>query len=77
MRIKFINPFGNDALGKGGSGDILTGFIASFIAQGASTADALIAASYYHATAAKQAGVDMSNYGVAPLDIVEYVRKML
>ena len=74
---QFINPFGNDALGKGGSGDILTGFIASFIAQGASTADALIAASYYHASAAEQVGKERSNYGVTPLDIVEYVRKVL
>lgn len=74
---QFINPFGNDALGKGGSGDILTGFIASFIAQGTSTLEALIAASYYHATAAEQVGKEVSNYGVTPLDIVEYVRKVL
>ena len=74
---QFINPFGNDALGKGGSGDILTGFIASFIAQGTNTVDALIAASYYHATAAEQVGKELSNYGVTPLDIVEYVRKVL
>jgi len=74
---QFINPFGNDALGKGGSGDVLTGFIASFIAQGTSTTDALIAASYYHASAAEQVGKELSNYGVTPLDIVEYVRKVL
>jgi len=74
---QFINPFGNDALGKGGSGDVLTGFIASFLAQGASTMDALIAASYYHATAAEQIDQEYSNYGATPLDIIEYVRKSL
>ena len=74
---QFINPFGHDALGKGGSGDVLTGFIASFIAQGASTIDALIAASYYHANAAEQKGKELSNYGVTPLDLIEYVRKSL
>jgi len=74
---QFINPFGHDALGKGGSGDVLTGFIASFIAQGASTIDALIAGSYYHANAAEQMGNELSNYGVTPLDLIEYVRKSL
>ena len=74
---QLINPFGNDALGKGGSGDVLTGLIASFIAQGASTENALIAASYYHASAAEQAGEELSNYGITPLDIIECVRKML
>ena len=74
---QFINPFGNDALGKGGSGDVLTGFIASFIAQGASTVNALIAASYYHANAAEEVGKELSNYGVTPLDLIEYVRRTL
>ena len=74
---QFINPFGNDALGKGGSGDVLTGFIASFLAQGASAMDTLIAASYYHATAAEQIGQEYSNYGATPLDIIEYVKKSL
>ncbi len=74
---QFINPFGNDALGKGGSGDVLTGFIASFRAQGTNTLNALIAASYYHASAAEQIGKELSNYGVTPLDIIEYVRRSL
>lgn len=74
---QFINPFGNDALGKGGSGDVLTGFIASFIAQGATTTDAIVAACYYHGTAAEQSSKNLSNYGVTPLDIIEYVRKNL
>ncbi|MEH7276985.1 NAD(P)H-hydrate dehydratase, partial [Neobacillus vireti] len=42
----YINPHGHDALGKGGSGDILTGLIASFLAQGADPIHALISASY-------------------------------
>lgn len=70
----WINPFGNDALGKGGSGDVLTGLIASFIAQGSSSLNALLSASYFHAYGAEQAGMDISNYGVSPMDIIEYVR---
>lgn len=73
----FVNPFGNDALGKGGSGDVLTGIVASFIAQGAEPTEALIAASYYHATAAEVLTEKYSSYGVTPSDIIEYVRKVL
>ncbi len=74
---QWINPFGNDALGKGGSGDVLTGLIASFVSQGAEVKDALLAACYHHAHAAEQLGTKWSTYGVLPLDIIDYVRKTL
>lgn len=74
---QWINPYGNDALGKGGSGDVLTGLVASFLSQGADAKDALLAASYQHAHAAEQLGLEWSTYGVLPLDIIEYVRKRL
>ena len=50
----FINPYGHDALGKGGSGDVLTGVITSFLTQGASPVNALIAASVLHARAGEE-----------------------
>jgi ADP-dependent NAD(P)H-hydrate dehydratase / NAD(P)H-hydrate epimerase len=74
---QFINPYGNDALGKGGSGDVLTGLIASFISQGAKAENALIAASYYHASAAEQLGMEWSTYSVTPIDLIDYIRKTL
>ncbi len=74
---QFVNPYGNDALGKGGSGDVLTGLIASFNAQGASPLDALIASSYYHATAAEQLGKERSTYGVVPSDLIDYIGEVL
>lgn len=43
-----INPTGNPALAKGGSGDILTGFIGGFIAQGYSLMEATVFAAYVH-----------------------------
>lgn len=73
----WVNPFGNDALGKGGSGDVLTGMIASFIAQGASPLEAMQAASYHHATAAENLGKQLSNYGVTPMNIIDYVSRNL
>lgn len=73
----FINPFGNDALGKGGSGDVLTGLIASFIAQGAGPLNALVAASYLHARAGEEKAKSLSHYGVTPFDLIDGVREQL
>lgn len=47
----WINPNGNDALGKGGSGDILTGLITSYKTQRTTALEAMQAASYFHAGA--------------------------
>jgi hydroxyethylthiazole kinase-like uncharacterized protein yjeF len=44
----FINPTGNPALAKGGSGDILTGFIGGFASQGLSLLDAALLGTYLH-----------------------------
>ncbi|MBL4953565.1 NAD(P)H-hydrate dehydratase [Neobacillus sp. YIM B02564] len=73
----YINPFGHDALGKGGSGDVLTGLIASFLAQGAVPVNALIAASYLHARAGEEKAKALSHYGVTPFDIMDGVREQL
>lgn len=73
----FINPHGHDALGKGGSGDVLTGLIASFIAQGAKPKEALITASFLHARAGEEKGKQLSHYGVMPLDIIQSVKELL
>lgn len=73
----YINPYGHDALGKGGSGDILTGMIASFLAQGASPLNALISASYFHARAGEEVAKELSHYGVMPFDIIDGVKKLL
>lgn len=73
----FINPYGHDALGKGGSGDVLTGLVASFLAQGATPLNALISASFLHAKAGEEKAKTLSHYGVAPLDIIDGVKELL
>ncbi|WHY83109.1 NAD(P)H-hydrate dehydratase [Siminovitchia fortis] len=73
----FINPAGHDALGKGGSGDVLTGLIASFVAQGAQPLDAMTAASYLHARAGEEMAKKYSRYGVAAPDLIQGVREYL
>ncbi|WP_462408793.1 NAD(P)H-hydrate dehydratase [Neobacillus sp. Marseille-QA0830] len=73
----YINPHGHDALGKGGSGDVLTGMTASFLAQGTDPLKALISASYLHARAGEEKAKSLSHYGVVPLDIIDGVKDLL
>ncbi|MBS1255930.1 MAG: Bifunctional NAD(P)H-hydrate repair enzyme Nnr [Deltaproteobacteria bacterium] len=62
----FINPTGNSALSTAGSGDVLSGFIGGFLAQGLSPLYATLTGTYLHGLAAEcfvqQTG---SNYMVA------------
>jgi NAD(P)H-hydrate epimerase len=73
----YINPHGHDALGKGGSGDVLTGMITSFLAQGASPINALVSASFIHAKAGEEKAEILSHYGVLPFDLIDGVREQL
>ncbi|XJZ27781.1 NAD(P)H-hydrate dehydratase [Bacillota bacterium Lsc_1132] len=73
----YINPFGHDALGKGGSGDVLTGVVTSFLAQSANPLDALVAACFFHARAGEEQAKIVSRYGVTPTDIIEGIREQL
>jgi len=44
----YINPTGNPALAKGGSGDILTGFVGGILSQGYNMLEASIMGAYLH-----------------------------
>ncbi|WP_230383746.1 NAD(P)H-hydrate dehydratase [Pedobacter endophyticus] len=47
----YINPTGNPAMAQGGMGDILTGVVVSFLAQGYSSAESAILATFIHGRA--------------------------
>lgn len=66
-----VIPAGNPGLSRGGSGDVLTGIIAAFAAQGLSPADAAAAGVYVHGAAADIAAEKLSEMGMLPSDVIE------
>ena len=70
----YVNSFGSAILAKGGSGDVLSGLIASLLAQGYDALDATISASLAHTKASNN--YKKNNYSLIPADLVEEVRKL-
>lgn len=64
-----VNTTGGSGLAKGGSGDILTGVIASLLAQGAGPAQAAGAGVWLHGRAGDLAEQELTAYGVTAEDI--------
>lgn len=67
----FVNPTGNSGMAKGGSGDVLSGIIASFMAQGLSAFDASVVAVYIHGLCGDLAADSLSKTSMLPRDIVD------
>ena len=60
-----INPTGSAALATGGTGDVLAGAIATYLARGLTPADAATAAVYVHGLAGQVVGRRMGEGGTA------------
>lgn len=69
----FVNPTGNPGMATGGSGDVLSGVIGSFLAQGMSRENAAIAGVYVHGLAGDLASEKFGEYGTIAGDIADYV----
>jgi NAD(P)H-hydrate epimerase len=67
----YLNPTGNTALATGGSGDVLTGLIAGFLAGGASPPDAAILGAYLHGYAADCLAREVAERTVLPSDLID------
>lgn len=67
----FINTTGNPGMAKGGSGDVLAGMVASFIAQGISPIDAAICATYLHGAAGDKTAKRLSQHSMTPSDMLD------
>lgn len=74
--ISYINPYGNPGMATGGSGDVLTGIIASMLAKGIDSLEATATASYLHS---KAGDLFFSTYGPESLTasvLIENLKKV-
>lgn len=60
----WLNAAGDDALARGGAGDVLTGLIGGLLAQGLSAREAALLACYVHGLAGTAAAREVSSRGV-------------
>lgn len=67
----FVNTTGNVGMAKGGSGDILAGMIASFLAQKLSPIDATICGTFLHGLAGDKCREVLSSVSMTPSDILD------
>ena len=67
----YINPTGGSGMAKGGSGDILTGITAAYLAKGYENPAA--AAAYSHGKAGDKAAGIFGKDNMLPSDILKYI----
>lgn len=69
-----MNVTGCDAMGTGGSGDVLTGVIASLMAQGMAPYDAARVGAYYHGMAGEAAATACGSRAVTAWDMCSMLK---
>ena len=72
----YINPTGNPGMATAGSGDVLTGMIASLIAQGLTPKDAALSGVYMHGLAGDAAAAELGQRPMKASDIIKYFPAM-
>ena len=68
--VIYVNKTGNESMAKGGSGDVLSGIIGAFLAQGVSPIDAGIISVYVHGLAGDICKKEFSSFSVTPTDLI-------
>ncbi len=69
----YINTSGNSGMAKGGSGDVLTGMIASLLAQGYPPYEAAVLGCFIHGRAGDEAARKLGETGMIAGDIIESI----
>lgn len=72
-----INQYGNSALAKAGTGDVLAGIIAGLLAQGMNGFEACKLGVYLHSRAGEIASEELTEYSVLASDIPQYLHKAI
>lgn len=69
----FINSTGNSGMATGGTGDVLTGTVAGFLAQGSSLLDAALIGVYIHGLSGDLAGQAIGQRSMIAGDLLNYL----
>jgi len=69
----YFNPTGNPGMAKGGSGDVLTGMIAGFLAQKYTPEESCLLGAYLHGLAADIAVQKESEYSLSASDTIDNI----
>jgi NAD(P)H-hydrate epimerase len=72
-----VNPTGNPGMASGGSGDVLTGMVGSFLARGFETGRALEAAVFLHGLAGDLAAREIGEEGLIAGDLIEAIPRAI
>lgn len=68
----YVNPKGDPGMATAGSGDVLTGLLASLLGQGATPLHAALLGVYIHGIAGEKAAMDLTSYCMTASDIISY-----
>ncbi len=69
----YINDTGNSGMATGGTGDVLTGMITSFIGQGLEPFSAAVSAVYLHGLAGDLAVEEIGPFSLTATDVLAYI----
>lgn len=72
----YINPTGNQGMAKGGSGDVLSGIIGSFLAQGMDALKSAVCAAYIHGYSGDCLAKEYSLTGMTPTMMIDALPKL-
>jgi ADP-dependent NAD(P)H-hydrate dehydratase / NAD(P)H-hydrate epimerase len=67
----YLNPTGNPSMATAGMGDVLSGVIGGYLAQGLSLAQAAIAGAYHHGLAGDRVAVKKGMRGLLASDVID------
>lgn len=73
----FVNTNGNPGMATGGMGDVLTGIVGSFLAQGLGPLDAALLGVYVHGLAGDRAACHVGAPGLIASDVIDELPKIL
>ena len=72
-----LNQTGNPGMSSAGMGDVLSGMIAAFIAQGLSTDEALLLGVHLHGAAGDELAKQQATLGMSATEVTEWARWLL